>query len=261
MNLDDYKSIVVLTGAGISAESGIQTFRDSGGLWEEYPVEEVATPEAFENDPVKVWHFYSLRRQSAARAKPNLAHISLAAFQKVHKDTYLITQNVDGLHLRAQTPTDQLTTMHGNLFESRCCLCHKVFHDDLIYFKDKNQECLFSSEVIKDGLHPQDINRDNNSIPLSPCCSAQLRPNIVWFGEIPMDMDLIQKKLKKCDLFITIGTSGTVYPAAGFLHFAKMMNAKTLCLNLEDIGHSDDIDLFIQGKATETVPKLFKNLG
>jgi len=235
MELTQFERIVVLTGAGISAESGISTFRDAGGLWEKHRIEDVATPEAFERDPRLVWKFYSARRENAFRAQPNAAHLSLARFAKEHPGRLtLVTQNVDGLHERAaQSVGDdpaRVLAMHGTLSKSRCRACGKVIDDP--------------------GVYP-------DTLPSSPCCQQLLRPHIVWFGEMPLEMDRIEEAVSLCDAFVSIGTSGNVYPAAGLIELAKSCRATTFCLNPEPIPQRRVVDHHLQGKATELVPRLF----
>lgn len=262
------KKIVVLTGAGISAESGIKTFRDSNGLWEEYKIEEVATPEAYKKDPLLVWKFYSMRRLQAAAALPNRAHEALVNFAEKRTDEiHLITQNVDGLHRRADK-NDILPPicMHGSLNQSRCISCSTVYFDDYAYFDLKGdyapQEtklCAQGDRASMDYLHNYKLDY-RDFLPLSPCCKAPIRPHIVWFGEIPLHMNKIDHLLEECDLFVSIGTSGQVYPAAGFLQLAKMNGAKTVCINKEDVPQTQFIDQFIEGMASVKVPEFFKNL-
>ncbi|MFY7994130.1 MAG: SIR2 family NAD-dependent protein deacylase [Bacteriovoracaceae bacterium] len=261
----DYKKIVILTGAGISAESGLATFRDSQGLWEKHKVEDIATPEAFQKDPLLVWKFYSMRRLQAAKAKPNSAHLALVEFAKIHPDVHLITQNVDALHLRAD-PTHHLPPicMHGSLHESSCSHCGVVYLDDHAYFNEAGdyapQETDLCDSIQKSHqhyLHQYKIEY-RNFLPLSPCCKVMIRPHIVWFGEMPLQMERIYHQISRCDLFISIGTSGVVYPAASFLAGAKAAGSHTVCLNKEPIPQTAFIDEFIEGKATEIVPKFFK---
>ena len=265
----NYKNIVILTGAGISADSGLATFRDSGGLWDQYEITDIATPEAFERDPILVWKFYSLRRIQAAKAKPNLAHTSLVDFARKHseKNVTLITQNVDVLHFRAD-PDEVLPplAMHGNLHESRCHQCGEVYFDDYSYFNESGnyapirlELCNSSQRAAPNYLHHYKL-KYQRFLPLSPCCGNLLRPNIVWFGEFPMHMQRIQSELKKCDLFISIGTSGNVYPAAGFMQLAHANGAKTVCLNKEEIIQSNYCDEYIEGRAIEIVPPYFEKL-
>lgn len=228
MHQKDSRNIVVLTGAGVSAESGLDTFRDNGGLWEQHRVEDVATPEAFARDPELVQRFYNLRRQGLAKVEPNAAHRALAAFETEYRkrglgEFTLITQNVDDLHERGGS--QNLLHMHGELLKVRCQASGKVY------------PCK------------QDI---DNARPC-PCCNmpGQLRPDIVWFGEMPMHMDTIEAALTRADIFIAIGTSGNVYPAAGFFQLAKMYGAHTVELNLEASG--GQFDEVHQGPATEVV--------
>jgi NAD-dependent deacetylase len=233
-----YRSIVVLTGAGISAESGLSTFRDANGLWEKHRIEDVATPEAFKRNPKFVWEFYSERRRGAFNVSPNRAHHALAAFSRFCLDNeiefMLVTQNVDGLHETAhiQAGAPMPFAMHGRLRESRCTRCEKVYSDEKIY--------------------------DVGELPLSTCCQTLLRPHIVWFGELPHFIPEIERKLEVCDLFVTIGTSGNVYPAAGFLMAARYAGATTICLNKERIPQDRYVDLHLEGTATQLVPEFFK---
>jgi len=235
-----YRSIVVLTGAGVSAESGLATFRDSNGLWNNHRIEDVATPEAFLRNPKMVWEFYSARRRGALSAKPNAAHHALAAFAKSSEDWgvefTLVTQNVDGLHESAHRKTGAAMplTMHGRVCESRCTQCGRVFPDEKIY--------------------------EAGQLPQSQCCRKLLRPHIVWFGEMPLFIPEIERRLKACDLFVTIGTSGNVYPAAGFLMQAKAAGATTMCLNKEKIPQDRFVDEHLEGPATQLVPEFFKSL-
>jgi NAD-dependent deacetylase len=233
-----YSSIVVLTGAGISAESGLSTFRDSNGLWNNHRIEDVATPGAFERNPKLVWEFYSARRLNALSVRPNAAHHALAAFSRDCQDRSieftLVTQNVDGLHEAANRVVGAMMplTMHGRVFESRCTGCDKVFPDEKVY---------------KAG-----------ELPKSGCCQMLIRPHIVWFGEMPLFIPEIERRLEACDLFVTIGTSGNVYPAAGFLMQAKAAGALTVCLNKERLPQDRYVDLHLEGPATNLVPEFFK---
>jgi NAD-dependent deacetylase len=216
--------IVILTGAGISAESGIKTFRDANGLWENEPVQLVATPEGFESEPKRVIRFYDERRSSLKNTEPNAAHRALVKLEEKCGDNFLlITQNVDDLHQRAGSK--RIIPMHGELLKVRCL-----------------------------GQQEHIIECTEEQPEKCPKCGAKMRPHIVWFGEIPFEMDRIQKALIECNLFAYIGTSGVVYPAAGFKQIAKLSGAHIVGLNLESID-SYCTDEFIQGKATEVVPK------
>lgn len=215
--------IVVLTGAGISAESGIRTFRASDGLWEEHRIEDVATPEGFARDPALVHRFYNQRRQAAAEAQPNAAHHALATLVQSH-DVTLITQNVDDLHERAGS---QPIHMHGQLNSALCGACQHRW--------------------------PAPISMDV-ATPCPACGATAARPDIVWFGEIPYRMEEIWPALEGADLFAAIGTSGQVYPAAGFAQHARRAGADCILINLDDSANSRDFDEIITGLASETVP-------
>lgn len=227
------KSIVILTGAGISAESGIRTFRDQDGLWESHRIEDVATPEAFDRDPHLVHQFYNLRRKQLLDPKiqPNLAHLALAKLEQKWKgDFLLVTQNVDNLHDRAGSK--KLLHMHGELQKIFCNSCsHKMS-----WIKDLS------------------VNE------LCPQCNQKesLRPDIVWFGEMPYHMEKIQTALDDCTIFIAIGTSGKVYPAAGFVNWAR--DAKKIEVNLHPSDISPAFDEHRIGPASTEVSKLVEEL-
>lgn len=232
--LTQYKNIVVLTGAGISAESGVRTFRDNDGLWEEHRVEDVATPEAFARDPELVQRFYNLRRAQLGTVEPNAAHKALAKLQaELAGEVTIITQNVDDLHERGGA-TDVIH-MHGELKKIRCRACMSVF--------EWEEDCLQETQC--------------------PSCqrAPALRPHIVWFGEMPFHMELIAEKLEACDLFISVGTSGNVYPAAGFVANVRAYDrAHTIEVNLEP---SEGASMFAEkrhGKAGELLPVLVEEL-
>lgn len=222
--------LFVLTGAGISAESGLATFRGSGGLWNGYRVEEVATPEAWQANPELVWQFYSMRRRDAIAAEPNAAHRALAAIEQQMGDRfYLCTQNVDNLHERGGS--QRLHHMHGTLFQSRCIHCERPFPDSNFY------------ESAAD-------------LPSCESCGAPVRPHIVWFGEIPLDMDSIYRELERATVLLVIGTSGSVYPAAGLVHIANQRGIKTMYIGPEEPQNADAFDEILLGTATELVPRL-----
>ncbi|VVT27297.1 NAD-dependent deacylase [Rhizobium sp. EC-SD404] len=205
-------SIVILTGAGISAESGVATFRDKGGIWSRVRIEDVATPQAFARDPDRVHDFYNKRRAGLDSVAPNAAHLALARLeQEFAGDFLLVTQNIDDLHERAGSR--KLIHMHGELAKALCLHC--------------GQRNAWRDEM--DTLTP------------CPSCSmgGGMRPDVVWFGEMPYQMDRISDRLQAADLFVSIGTSGTVYPAAGFVEEARSAGALTIELNLEpSAGHS-----------------------
>lgn len=225
--------LVVLTGAGISAESGVRTFRDHDGLWENHRIEDVATPEAFDRDPHLVWRFYHQRRKQLKEVAPNPAHKALAMLEeRLGPDRFLlVTQNVDDLHERGGSQS--LIHMHGELLKIRCTQCLAITHTD--------------EDVMTD--EPLDGN-----LPMC-ACGGLLRPHIVWFGEIPFAMDRIESALGQCTHFLSVGTSGVVYPAAGFLRWAKIANAVTYGINLEPPENHALFDHFYQGKAGEMLPR------
>jgi NAD-dependent deacetylase len=218
--------IVVLTGAGISAESGVATFRDAGGLWEGYSVEDVATPQGFERDPDTVFAFYDERRRAVASALPNTAHAALVRLEGALGDRLLVvTQNVDDLHERAGTR--RLVHMHGE-FNSALCT-----------------ECGVRSRW----------NGDLADRPACPICGrAALRPDVVWFGELPYELDRIEQAVVACDVFVSVGTSGAVYPAAGYATLASAFGARTVELNLEPSEADVPFDDVRIGPATLVVP-------
>ena len=218
--------IVILTGAGLSAESGLGTFRDAGGVWSEYDLEEVATPEGFARDPAKVHAFYAARRANVAGARPNAAHLALAELQDAHPgEVVIVTQNVDSLH---EAAGGTALHMHGRLDRTKCADCdHRM-------------------------ATPQTM---DETTPCPACGKPRLRPDIVWFGEMPEHMEEILDHLADADLFVAIGTSGQVYPAAGFVTEAAGHGAETLCLNLAPSEISALFDEVRLGLATEIVPR------
>ncbi|WP_147196971.1 Sir2 family NAD+-dependent deacetylase [Pantoea sp. MBD-2R] len=227
--------VVVLTGAGISAESGIRTFRAADGLWEEHKVEDVATPEGFARDPQKVQAFYNARRRQLqdAAIQPNAAHDALAELEAALGDHFLlVTQNIDNLHERAGNRN--IIHMHGELLKVRC-----VSSGQVLYWQEDLKE--------DDRCH---------------CCQfpSVLRPHIVWFGEMPLQMDEIYQAISEADYFIAIGTSGHVYPAAGFVHEAKLQGAHTVELNLEPSQVGSEFEEKEYGLASEVVPKFVHQL-
>jgi NAD-dependent protein deacetylase/lipoamidase len=220
------EKIVILTGAGLSAESGLGTFRDKAGLWSQFPLEEVATPEGFARNPARVHEFYNFRRRKHRDARPNAAHQALARLEREHRGEILtVTQNIDALHEAAGT--QHLIHMHGELTRALCAVCGA----SVPWSEDLSIETLCRG-----------------------CGEAAMRPDVVWFGEMPREMDRIYEALAACDLFISIGTSGSVYPAAGFVAEARASGAHTVELNLEP---SEGASLFAEGlygPATEVVP-------
>ena len=226
MGVAAIRNIVILTGAGVSAESGIDTFRSEGGLWEQHRVEDVATPEAFERDPELVLRFYDMRRAAIQTKQPNAAHHALARLDAEWSGNLLIvTQNVDDLHTRAGAK--RVLHMHGEHLNAWCTSCD-----------------------IRSPWTTPLIDR-----PTCPVCQARtLRPDVVWFGEMPYRMDEIYAALREADLFVSIGTSGAVYPAAGLVRNARELGAQTLELNLERSQGSAWFDETRLGPASEVVP-------
>jgi len=225
--------VFVLTGAGISAESGLPTFRASDGLWAGYNVEEVCTPDALRRDPALVWEFYSRRRADGAKAEPNAAHIALAELEaQLPGRFFLCTQNVDDLHERAGSKN--LVHMHGELAKSRC-----------------EREC---------GRPPVEDRAVYASLDEVPCCvcGGRLRPHIVFFGEIPLEMPRIEREIERATLMLVIGTSGNVYPAAGFVHWARQAGARTVYVGPVHPLNAEAFTQIVEGKAGEVLPGLFR---
>jgi NAD-dependent deacetylase len=230
-----HKNTVILTGAGISRESGLETFRDKDGIWAKVSIDDVATPRAFARDPSRVHAFYNARRRGllSPAIQPNAAHFALARLEQLWRGNVLVvTQNIDDLHERAGSKN--LIHMHGKLLEALCIACKNVI------------PCA-------EDLSP--------ATTCSACGSPNtLRPNVVWFGEEIPALDFIYPALRKCDLFIAIGTSGTVYPAAAFVKEAKASNAAAVELNLEPSSVSSQFDRVVEGPATVIVPQLVDEL-
>lgn len=231
MPINKATRLLVLTGAGISAESGLKTFRESDGLWENHRMDDVATPAAFERDPEMVWRFYKERWEQANSAKPNAGHFALVELESyLGKNFNLITQNVDGLHSLAGS--HNLIEMHGSIHNCLCSQCSAKYP-----YTEINSE---------------------QAIPICPKCGGALRPDIIWFGELPYQIQKIKGLLQNCDVFLIVGTSGVVYPAAGFVMTAKYLGAKTIAVNLDQTENHEFIDEFHQGKAGEILPRLVR---
>ena len=230
-------AVVVLTGAGVSADSGLATFRGAGGLWEGRAIEEVATPEGWRKDPALVWRFYQERRASLARVEPNAAHRALVALEQRLLESgmsfTLVTQNVDDLHERAGSRA--LLHMHGELARLRCERC---------------------------GASVRDLERVDSTayVPCDACRFERLRPDVVWFGEMPYHMDAIEEALACCTHFLAVGTSGVVWPAAGFLAAARAAGARTFVQALERPENLTPGDIFVPDRAAEALPGLLDEL-
>jgi len=223
--LDKSLNPLFLTGAGISAESGVPTFRGENGLWKNYRPEELATPEAFRRDPAVVWEWYNWRKSLVSQKDPNAGHLAINFIQERHPEMGVITQNVDGLHQRAGNKN--LVELHGNLFFARCVKCNGI-------------------------VEYQDY--DNNS-PQCESCGGRLRPHIVWFGEQldPEVIGRVNRYLQKTDLLVIVGTSGVVYPAAGFASTVALRGVKVIEINPEPV---IDFALQLKGGAGEVLPHL-----
>lgn len=224
--------IVILTGAGVSAESGLRTFRAADGLWEDHRIEDVATPEAFVRDSRLVQRFYNERRRQLRQVAPNAAHHALARLEREWSgEVLLVTQNVDDLHERAGS--QNLIHMHGELLKARCLRCGQI--------------CAWETDILEDSQCPS-CSR--------PSC---LRPHIVWFGEMPLELNRISAALARCSVFAAIGTSGNVYPAAGFVSMVAP-GTQTIELNLDASMVSSAFRECIQGRATDAVPAWVERL-
>lgn len=231
--MQKYQNIVILTGAGISAESGLATFRSSNGLWNNHPVEDVATIEAFQRNPAYVHDFYNELKPEILKAVPNPAHLALTRLQKEYPaKVSIITQNVDTLHEKAGS--DNIFHIHGQINQAVCLNCGHILES----WGDVDTETV------------------------CPQCQVggMMKPNIVFFGEELLYMDKVEERLRHCDLFISIGTSGVVFPAAGFVQTAKYAGADTYEFNLESTSNNFFFDRHIMGKAGETVPAFVDNL-
>jgi len=231
--MTQYERIVILTGAGLSAESGLDTFRDKGGIWSKHRIEDVATPEAFMRDPEGVLEFYNARRNGARGVKPNAAHRALARLEAEYPGIVMtVTQNIDPLHEAAGTKN--LIHMHGEILKALCSYCGARL--------------------------PWEGNITVDSTCERCGSSGGMRPDVVWFGEMPYQMERIYEALSRCDLFLSIGTSGNVYPAAGFVAEARAAGAHTVELNLEPSQGASMFEEAIHGKATDIVPAYVEKL-
>lgn len=228
-------SLFVLTGAGISAESGIPTFRGKDGLWKNYSATDLATPEAFDRDPGLVWEWYHWRQSIILGARPNPAYLALVELEKKYSDFLLLTQNVDNLH--RQAGSRKIMELHGNIFRARCLGCGKIV-----------------DHSIRDGVE---------KIPICLNCGRSLRPDIVWFGE-PIPQDIWEESVlflnRSADAALIIGTSSVVWPAAFIPEIARQNKVRTIEINLEPTPVSDSVDVALYGKAGEILPQITKTL-
>ena len=224
--------IVVLTGAGISAESGVPTFRGKEGLWGKFRPEELATMDAFMANPEIVWEWYNWRRDLMGKVEPNQGHHAITKLEKLADRFTLITQNVDGLHQIAKTKN--ILELHGNIYRNKCVRCNKIVEDHI-------------------EINPEDI-------PICQHCEEKIRPDIVWFGEM-LDKDIIEQAFsdsEKADIFFSVGTSAIVHPAASLPIAAKQSGAILVEINMEDTALTSYADYFIQGKSGEILPEIVK---
>ena len=226
------RAVTVLTGAGISADSGVPTFRGTDGLWRNHRAEELATPEAFARNPRLVWEWYNWRRELITTKSPNPAHHALVELEQRVERFWLITQNVDGLHPAAGSR--KLSEIHGNIWKVRCTQCRQVQENRAVPIP---------------------------MLPLCPACGGLLRPHIVWFGESldPDDLDRSVAAVGSCEMLLIIGTSGVVYPAASFAALAKQADAFVAEINLDPTPNSQVVDITIGGRAAEVVPELIRS--
>ena len=243
LSLEASQSVVIMTGAGISAESGIPTFRDQGGLWHEHDISEVATPEGFERDPKLVWRFYSQRREQVLQCAPNAGHHAIATFLDGHRknggEGLLVTQNVDGLHERAARGEEAqkgIVNIHGSLFRTKCSNagCEHAragFYDEASYYDD---------------------------LPTCLSCSSLLRPAVVWFGEMLVmeDQRRALTAIDRCAFFVAVGSSGTVYPVAAYVQDARKAGARTVLVNLDPPENLWAFHQFCHGRSAEILPRL-----
>ena len=224
--------VFVLTGAGISAESGLPTFRGAGGVWRTYRVEDVASPLAWARDPQLVWEFYSMRRQVHQGKAPNPGHFALAELERqIGERLFLCTQNVDRLHEMAGS--QRVIHMHGELFKSRCDRCSRPPFEDFQSYEQTVPRCE---------------------------CGGRIRPHICWFGEVPFELDRIFSQLRRCTIFLAIGTSGVVEPAASFVDFAREAGrgVRTCYVGPESPANQARFDVYVQGTAAQALPGLFR---
>lgn len=228
--LAEAENVAVLTGAGVSAESGIKTFRDPDGLWAKLNPDELASIEGFMKNPETVWNWYNERRKVIASAKPNAGHIALAKMETLYKNFALITQNIDRLHQAAGSKN--VFELHGNIVENHCLNCHTPYTEE--------------------------INTDNKELPKCPVCGGKIRPSVVWFGEqLPAKAIMgAEKATCSCQVFFTIGTSSEVYPAASLPYLAKNYGAVVIEINPRETSFSDNADYVLKGTSANVLPEL-----
>jgi len=286
-HLQSSKRILALLGAGLSASSGLPTFRGAGGLWRTHDAISLATPEAFSRDPGLVWQFYSYRRHMALKAQPNRAHLALAELARKHPGFLALSQNVDGLSQRAKHPSEKLQLLHGSLFNVKCTSFYCSYHGE--NFIDPIAPALRipldeSDPTTKDALHTKQAQKELDiadaevrlpsvtiaDLPICPKChEGLLRPGVVWFGEslpskVLNTVDSFIDDSAKIDLIMVIGTSASVYPAAAYVDDARAKGARVAVINAdradEPAGGLDDNDWFFEGDAAQIVPEILKSI-
>ena len=237
------KNLVVLTGAGVSSESGIPTFRENNGIWKNFDIEKLASEKGFLSDPAYAWHFYKQCKFEILKKSPNPAHIALVNLAKKLPKLTLITQNVDDLHERAGS--DNVLYLHGNIFKSQCISCRRIYSNSLEKFIDSSIE---------------DLEPSADSIPKCQSCDGILRPNVVWFGEeLPKNtLSQATHAANECDLMLIIGTSGLVYPAATIPMIANNKGIKIIQIDPNETGFDSVATFNFKGKAGEVLPELYK---
>lgn len=281
--LTSSKRIMALCGAGLSAASGLGTFRGAGGMWRNHRATSLATPEAFEKDPGLVWLFYSYRRHKALQAKPNAGHYALTELSKKLPDFITLTQNVDGLSQRAEHPREQLKLLHGSVFDIKCFSCDRIelnnyddpFHPLLAIESEEDDRLVPAENTVRATAAYMDPNVNTTTInpddlPHCPKCkTGLLRPGVVWFGEaLPEDtLGEIDEWIKqdKIDLILVIGTTATVWPAAGYVEEAKRKGARVAVINMDgldgELGAASNLrngDFLFQGDAAKILPEILK---
>ncbi|CAD0101089.1 unnamed protein product [Aureobasidium mustum] len=293
-HLQSSKRILALLGAGLSASSGLPTFRGAGGLWRTHDATSLATPEAFSRDPALVWQFYSYRRHMALKASPNRAHLALAELAKKHPGFIALSQNVDGLSQRAKHPPEKLQLLHGSLFNVKCtsfyCSYHaENFTDPIvpalnIPIDESDPTTKEARHAVSDALHTKQTQKELDiadaqvhlpsvqvsDLPRCPeCHEGLLRPGVVWFGEslpskVLNTVDSFIDDSSKIDLIMVIGTSASVYPAAGYVDHARAKGARVAVINAdradEPAGGVRDNDWFFEGDAAQIVPDILKSV-
>ncbi len=255
--LREARRVVAITGAGVSAESGVPTFRGAGGLWRRYRPEDLATPEAFARDPALVWEWYRWRRARIAAARPNAGHYTLARFETRFPEFSLLTQNMDGLH--ALAGSSRLVELHGNIWRARCTAePWRVFDQRGEPLPDVGDEAAPQSRPARE----RSAAPCSDALPACPSCGHPLRPDIVWFGEA-LDSAAVERAtdaVRACDVLLDIGTSAVVYPVAAFPSLARRGRATIVEVNVEETPLTDQADVVLRGPSGDVLPALEREL-